>query len=94
MNAVTDKELDAFYGTEPTEAEVAYAIRRQNDAFDIDDLVDITESNGLVLLAALKDGAAERFFNVFQACRKDSIARRASFELFGRPGVITVSEVA
>ena len=94
MNAVTDKELDAFYGTEPTEAEVAYAIKRQTEAFDADDLVDIAAAHEVALLAALKDGAAEQFFAVFQACRKDSIARRASFELFGRPGVITVSEVA
>ena len=93
MNAVTDKELDAFYGVEATEQEIKDAIERQTKAIDADDLTEIVHANTNGLVAAILDKDAIDFMATFRVALRQLVADRASIEIYGRHGVITYEQV-
>ena len=92
----TDKELDQFYGREVTQAEINDAIARHADAFDADDLAEIVAENSAALLAMLSRSSDWYLMGVEKLigdARRETIARRASIELYGKPGIIKASQV-
>lgn len=90
---VTDAELDAFYGRHVTEYERMDAVRRQSEAFDKDDLMDVLYEHGDAILADIACGYSWSVGDRITQARKETIARRASMELYGKPDVIKTSEV-
>lgn len=86
---VTDEEL----GRPVTESERMDAIRRQSEAFDKDDLMDVLYEHGDRLLSDLASGFPWSVGDRIMQVRKETIARRASMELYGKPDVIKASEV-
>ena len=90
---VTDKELEKHYGREVTESEIQFVIERQADAFDADDLAEIVSENSEVFLTALKEGRLDLVSSLMDVLRKGMIARRASFEIYGKTNIIQPSEV-
>lgn len=91
---VTDAELDSFYGRPVTESERIDAIRRQSEAFDKDDLMDVLYEHGDAILADIACGYVGWIGERINQSRKETIARRASMELFGKSDVIKASEVS
>ncbi len=89
----TDAELERIYGTPVTEYERMDAIRRQSEAFDKDDLMDVLYEHGERLLADIANGFAWSVGDRIIEARKETIARRASMELYGKPDVIKASEI-
>lgn len=86
---VTDEEL----GRAVTDNEREDAIKRQAEAFDADDLAYAV---ALIADRILEDSATEFPWSIGDRIiqdRKATIARRASFELFGRVDVISPSEI-
>ena len=90
---VTDAELDAFYGRHVTEYERMDAVRKQAKAFDKDDLMDVLYEHGDRILSDLANGLDWNVGDRTMQVRKETIARRASMELYGKPDVIKPSEV-
>lgn len=90
---VTDKELDQFWGKEPTQAEINESVGRHAAAFDKDDLMDAIYDQGDAVIAHLGNECPWIAGEVLQIVRKGTIARRASMELYGKPDVIKPSEV-
>ena len=86
---VTDEEL----GRPVTQSEREDAIKRHAAAFDADDLMDVLYEHGDSILSLIKGGFAWEAGDDIDRYRKETIARRASFELFGRVDVINSSEV-
>ena len=89
----TNKELDQFYGREVTQAEINDAIVRQAAAFDADDLAEIVAENAVNILAYMQYGYIWLIGHRLIEARKEIIDRRASIELYGKPGIIKASEV-
>jgi len=90
---VTDKELDQFYGREVTESEIRDAIARQAAAFDANDLTEVVAENAVLILAYLQGEYFEDIGRAIDRQKRETIARRASIELYGRVGVIQASQV-
>lgn len=86
---VTDEEL----GSPVTQSEINEAVGRHVNAFDKDDLMDVLYEHGDELIALLNrnDFWATGLF--IWNCQRETIARRASMELYGKPDVIKASEV-
>jgi hypothetical protein len=93
MNAVTNTELDAFYGVEPASYEISSAIRDAVDNLDKDDLSETAWANDIAILAAIKSGDAFELLHIFQVVMKDIAARRASLALYSKIGLITPAHV-
>jgi len=90
--SATDRELDQFYGTPPTEAQVQESIRRFTEAFDDADLVEIFSDNADTALSLIKiaPGAVGDWLDYL---RKETIAGWVSKELYGKTGVITAKDI-
>jgi hypothetical protein len=94
MNAVTDKELDAFYGVEATPYEIAHACTKAVRALDIDDFNDVIAENVEQFKCAMSDGNTGELYALFASYLKDTAARRASMDVYGRVGVITAADIS
>lgn len=89
----TDRELTSFYGNAPCTFEVACAIERHTRAIDKDDLSEVCHEFEADILAALRGKNAAALLAIFQAEISATVARRASFSLYGDVSVLPVSEV-
>lgn len=90
---VTDAELEAFYGKPVTESEILWAIERHALAFDADDLAEVVAEIAGFILPDLRNGFACSVGDLIQEARRETIARRVSIELYGKPDVIDAREV-
>ena len=90
--SATDRELDQFYGTPPTEAQVQESIRRFTEAFDKDDLIEIVSENAQTALTLVRNapGAVGDWLDYL---RKQTIADWVSKELYGKLCVITAKDI-
>jgi hypothetical protein len=86
---VTDEEL----GRPVTPYERMDAIRQQAEAFDRGDLMDLLYEHGDDILRHIASGDTGYAGDIIADARKATIARRASYELFGTVDVISPSEV-
>lgn len=89
----TDKELEQFYGRPVTQPEINEAVGRHAAAFDKDDLMDVLYEHGDRILFLLHGGEFAAAGALMEEYRNQTIARRASMELYGKPDVIKASEV-
>jgi hypothetical protein len=94
MNAVTNAELDAFYGKEATQYEIAHACTKAVRALDADDFADVIHANVNQFKAAISDGNTGELYALFASVLKDTAARRASMDVYGRVGVITAADIS
>ena len=90
--SATDRELDQFYGTPPTEEQVQESIARFTAAFDADDLVEIVSENAKTAVSFLRlsPGVIGDWLDYL---RKETIAGWVSKELYGKTGVITAKDI-
>lgn len=91
--SATDRELDQFYGTPPTEAQVQESIRRFTEAFDADDLQSVAYDYADALLIALRDGDFAEVGRIMNEGRKEAIAHVVSWDLHAKYGVITAKDI-
>ena len=89
----TDRELSGFYGNAPCSFEIASAIERHTRAIDKDNLTDICHAREAEILAAIRGKNAAALLAIFQTEMAATVARRASFSLYGDVSVLAVSEV-
>ncbi len=92
-NRDTLKAYDAIQDRAVTEAQVQDAIARQSEAFDKDDLIDVLYEHGDRIISCLAHKNQDIAGVILSKGRKETIARRASMELYGKPDVIKASEV-
>ena len=88
----TDRELHSFYGNAPDTFEIACAIERHTRAIDKDDLTEVCREFEADILDAIRGKNAAALIAIFQSEIQKTIARRASFSLYGDVSVIPVSE--
>jgi len=93
MNAVTNAELDAFYGVPATQFEITQAINKHVFAFDSDDMQQIVIESFDDINRALLDGDEMEAGRIIQVRRRALIAQRASMSVYGKPDVITADQV-
>lgn len=89
----TDKELRSFYGNAPCTFEIATAIERHTRAIDKDDLSDVCHEYEADILDAIRGKNAAALLAIFQSETAKTVARRASFSLYGDVSVLAASEV-
>ena len=89
----TDAELEQFYGRPVTQPEINEAVGRYAAAFDKDDLMNVLYEHGDRIISALAIGRPDFAGALMECYRCETIARRASMELYGKPDVIKASEV-
>ena len=89
----TDRELHGYYGNSPCTFEVATAIDRHTRAIDKDDLSEVCHEFEADILDAIRGKNAAALLAIFQAEIAATVARRASFSLYGDVSVLPVSEV-
>lgn len=89
----TDRELHSFYGNAPDTFEIATTIERHTRAIDKDDLSEVCHEFEADILDAIRGKNAAALIAIFQSEIQKTIARRASFSLYGDVSVIPVSEV-
>lgn len=92
--APTDRELARFYGNAPCTFEIATTIERHTRAIDKDDLTEICHEYEAEILAAIRGKNAAALMAIFTGELNKTIARRASFALYGDVSVLPLSEVA
>ncbi len=92
-NSATDRELDQFYGTPPTESQVQESIRRFTESFNADDLQTIAYAGADVLLPALISGDLLTVGLFMSQSRKALIAGWVSNELYGKHNIITTKDI-
>lgn len=90
----TDRELNGWYGNAPSTFEIATTIERHARAIDKDDLTEVCHEYEAEILTAIRGKNAAALMAIFQSEISKTIARRASFSLYGDVSVIPVSEVA
>lgn len=90
----TDRELARFYGNAPDTFEVATAIERHTRAIDKDDLTEICHEFEAEILAAIRCKSASALMAIFASEINKTIARRASFSIYGDVSVLSACEVA
>ena len=90
--SATDRELDQFYGTPPTEAQVQESIRRFTEAFDKDDLIEIVSDHADSLMMLMLS-APYAMGDQIAIYRRRMIADWASKELYGTRGIITAKDI-
>ena len=88
----TDKELHGWYGNAPSTFEIATTIERHTRAIDKDDLSEVCHEFEADILEAIRGKNAAALIAIFQSEIQKTIARRASFSLYGDVSVIPVSE--
>jgi hypothetical protein len=84
MKATTDKELDAMYGVEVSQAEWGAAVSLHEAAYDEDDLQLAALKLAKSIMAALTKGDCLTVGRNLAESRKATILRRAEFQCFGR----------
>ena len=91
QESATDRELDQFYGTPPTEAQVQESIRRFTEAFNKYDLSEIVSEHfdALMLMLSAPYAMGEQI----AIYRRRMIADWVSKELYGKTGVITAKDI-
>ena len=89
----TDKELNGWYGNAPSTLEVATAIERHTRAIDKDDLSEVCHEFEADILQAIRGKNAAALIAIFTDEINKTVARRASFSLYGDVSVLPVSEV-
>lgn len=89
----TDRELHSFYGNAPDTFEIACAIERHTRAIDKDDLTEVCHEFEADILAAIRGKNAAALIAIFTDEINKTVARRASFSLYGDVSVLAVSEV-
>ena len=89
----TDRELNSWYGNAPCTFEIATTIERHTRAIDKDDLSEVCHEFEADILQALRGKNAAALLAIFQAEIAATVARRASFSLYGDVSVLAVSEV-
>jgi len=92
QESATDRELDQFYGTPPTEAQVQESIRRFTGAFDRDDLIEIVSDHADALMMLMLT-APYAMGDQIAIYRRRMIADWVSKELYGTHGVITAKDI-
>ena len=90
----TDRELNGWYGNAPSTFEIATAIERHTRAIDKDDLSEVCHEFEADILDAIRGKNAAALIAIFQSEIQKTVARRASFSLYGDVSVLPVSEVA
>lgn len=90
--APTDAELRSFYGNAPDTFEIACAIERHTRAIDKDDLAEVCHEYEADILQAIRGKNAAALMAIFTDEINKTVARRASFSLYGDVSVIPVSE--
>lgn len=90
---VTDTELDSHYGREVTQSELSEVIGRHAAAFDADDLAELAHENSFLILGYIAENEPESAGVLLQEERLKIIARRASMEIYGKPGLINPNDV-
>ena len=90
----TDRELHSFYGNAPDTFEIACAIERHTRAIDKDDLAEVCHEYEADILQAIRGKNAAALMAIFTDEINKTVARRASFSLYGDVSVLPVSEVA
>ena len=92
QESATDRELDQFYGTPPTEAQVQESISRFTTAFDKDDFIEIVSDHfdALMMLMLTAPYAMGEQIAIY---RRRTIADWVSKELYGKHGVITAKDI-
>ena len=90
----TDRELNGWYGNAPDTFEIACAIERHTRAIDKDDLSEVCHEFEADILDAIRGKNAAALIAIFQSEIQKTVARRASFSLYGDVSVLPVSEVA
>lgn len=88
----TDRELHSFYGNAPDTFEIACAIERHTRAIDKDDLAEVCHEYEADILQAIRGKNAAALMAIFTDEINKTVARRASFSLYGDVSVIPVSE--
>ena len=89
----TDRELNGHYGNAPCTFEVATAIERHTRAIDKDDLTEVCHEFEADILDAIRGKNAAALLAIFQSEIAKTVARRASFSLYGDVSVLAASEV-
>ena len=89
----TDRELHSYYGNAPCTFEIATTIERHTRAIDKDDLSDVCHEFEADILAALMGKNAAALLAIFHGEIAATVARRASFSLYGDVSVLPVCEV-
>ena len=90
----TDRELRAWYGNAPCTFEIATTIDRHTRAIDKDDLTEVCHEFEADILAAIRGKNAAALMALFVDELNKTIARRASFSIYGDVSVIPASEVS
>ena len=89
----TDRELHSFYGNAPDTFEIATTIERHTRAIDKDDLSEVCHEFEADILDAIRGKNAAALIAIFQSEIQKTIARRASFSLYGDVSVLPVGKV-
>ena len=89
----TDRELHSFYGNAPDTFEIACAIERHTRAIDKDDLSEVCHEFEADILEAIRGKNAAALIAIFQSEIQKTVARRASFSIYGDVSVLTAKEV-
>ena len=92
--APTDRELHGWYGNAPCTFEIATAIERHTRAIDKDDLSEICHEFEADILAAIRGKNAAALMALFVDELNKTIARRASFSIYGDVSAIPASVVS
>lgn len=90
---VTDSELDAIYGTVPTQIEISMAIGKAASDFCADDLSAALSDYFEPIAQALAEGSFELVGMICDLGRRKCIAEKASRDLYGVVGKIIADEV-
>lgn len=85
---VTDAELSRIFGEAPSVEEWELAIERHTKAYDRDDLQSDAYEHADALIAALDSGNLFEAGRILNSARTKTAARRSSFELTGKAGVV------
>ena len=89
----TDRELHSFYGNAPDTFEIATTIERHTRAIDKDDLSEVCHEFEADILDAIRGKNAAALIAIFQSEIQKTVARRASFSLYGDVSVLPVGKV-
>lgn len=88
----TDKEL-SYYGSKPDTFEIATTIERHTRAIDKDDLSEVCHEFEADILEAIRGKNAAALMAIFTDEINKTVARRASFSLYGDVSVLPVGKV-
>jgi hypothetical protein len=90
---VTDSELDAIYGTAPTQTEIGIAIGKAASDFEAYDLAEAASDYFEQIAEALVNSEFELVGMIVDMARRKRIANVASRAVYGVYGKIVADEV-